>query len=89
VKQHEREGRASLYARTGMLLTCFDKPFFDKGHDDFGSVTFPISVIICDTVYAFIIRNDCAFVQNGVLIFSERVCHTLTEIAVRVLFASQ
>jgi hypothetical protein len=88
VKQHERKGRASLYARTSVLLTCFDEPFFDEGHDHINIVTFLISVIICDAVYAFIVRDDCAFIQNGVLIFSERVCHTLTEIAVRVLFPS-
>ena len=78
-----------MYARTGVLLTCFNKPFFDAGHDHVGVVAFPISIIICDTVYAFIMRNDCTFVQSGVLIFSERVCHTLTEIAVRVLFTAQ
>ena len=56
MKQHEREGRASLYARTGMLLTCSNKPFFDEGHDDVRNVALPISVIICDAVYAFVIR---------------------------------
>ena len=89
MKQHEREGGASLYACTGMLLTCFNKPFFDEGHDHVGVVAVPISIIPGDPVVAFFIRDDCTFVQSGVLISNERVCHTLTELAMRVLFTAQ
>ena len=70
------------------LKWLVNEPFSDEGHD-VGIIAFPISVVVCDAVIASIIRDDCAFVQNGVPIFIERVCHTLTEIAMRVLFPSQ
>ena len=78
---------SQTHASAGMRLACFNKPFFDEGLDDVGVVAFKISVVICDPVTAivFIVRDDCAFVQHGVPICSERVCHTLTEIAMRVL----
>ena len=78
-----------MYACTGMRLACFNEPFSDEGHDDVGIVALPISVVVYNAVIASIIRDDCAFIQNGVFIFSERVFHTLTEIAMRVLFPSQ
>ena len=57
-----------MYARAGVRLACFNKPFFDERLDDVGVVAFKISVVICDpvTAIAFIVREDCAFVQPGV-----------------------
>jgi len=72
-----------------MRLACFNEPFSDEGHDDVVIVAFPISDVVCNAVITSIIRDACTFIQNGVLIFIERVCHTLTEIAMRVLFPSQ
>ena len=59
-----------LYACAGMRLACFNKPFFDEGHDDVGVVAFPVSVVVWSngTVNSssFPTGQDAKYVDTGV-----------------------